>query len=270
MISKCRSLSRMLSAFVLCTTLLLSAPPSWSEPVLVKAGDRVNVHFTCRLKSGEVAASSYPAVATDEKVRKSAIFVPRTVDTPLSIVAASPALSDKTRGLEDEILNQLSGAVIGMPVGEKQTREIKAERLMEEKKGDYVLQIARVRSRVKEMRFTPEEYKSRTGKAAELGRPFVIDPAVPGKVASLTPSEVVVRFFAHSGDKVATPFGEGIVRELPDRYEIVIDARPGALVRSGGLTGRITSVDDRFISLDYGHPFGGEALLCDVLVESVQ
>jgi FKBP-type peptidyl-prolyl cis-trans isomerase 2 len=127
-----------------------------------------------------------------------------------------------------------------------------------------------VRQRVKEMRFTPDEYRLRTGKVAEVGQPFVIDPAVPGKVSSVTESEVLVRFFAKTGDKVATPFGEGTVRESSDRYDIVIDAHPGALVRSGGLVGRIASVDDRFINIDYSHPFGGEALLCDILVESAK
>ncbi len=44
----------------------------------------------------------------------------------------------------------------------------------------------------------------------------------------------------------------------------------GALVLSGGLVGRITSVDDHFISIDYSYPFGGEALFCDILVESAK
>jgi len=123
---------------------------------------------------------------------------------------------------------------------------------------------------VKEVHITPDEYLSRTGKAPEVGQPFITDPAVPGKVASVTESDVVVRFFAKAGDKVATPFGEGTVKELPDKYEIVIDAHTGAFVRSGGYVGRITNVDDRFITVDYSYPFGGEPLFCDILVESAE
>jgi hypothetical protein len=239
----------------------------------VKPGDEANVHFTCRLKSGDVAASSYPSAAHDPKVHKSAIFVPRSTDAPLSIIAGEPdpaSDSNKERGLEEEIIHQLSGVIVGLPVGESQTREIQTGRRQEKKKDDYFLQMARVRQRAKEMRFTPDEYKFRTGKAAEVGQPFVIDPAVPGRVSSVTASEVVVRFFAKGGDKVPTPFGEGTVKELSDRYEITIDAHPGSLVRSGGYVGIITGVDDRFISIDYSYPFGGEALLCDILVESVK
>jgi hypothetical protein len=174
------------------------------------------------------------------------------------------------RGLEQEIVYQLSKEIVGLAVGEKQIREVRAEPRKEEQKGEFLLQIARARQKVKEMNLTPEEYKLRTGKPAEVGQAFVIDPAVPGKVSSVTPSKVVIRFLAKPGDKIATPFGDGTVMELPDRYEIVIDARPGTLVRTGGFVGRIINVDDRFISIDYGHPFGEETLICDVLVESVK
>ena len=120
------------------------------------------------------------------------------------------------------------------------------------------------------MRFTPEQFKLRTGKTAEVGQVVVIDPALPGKVASVTKSEVVVGFPAHAGDKVATPLGEGTIKELPDHYEIVIDAHVEGLVRSGRLVGRIIAVDDQLISVDFSHPFGGEALLCDILVQSAK
>ncbi len=273
MMSRWRGLSHVVPAIVMAGGLVLCPAGSWSGPQTVKPGDQATVHFTCRLKSGEVVASSYPSVAGDPTLRKSAIFTQRAINTPLSITAGEPvAASDsgEERGLEGEIVHQLSGAIVGLPVGERQTREIRAGRQKEEKKEEFFIRMARIRQRSKEMHFTPDEYRLRAGKAAEVGQPFVIDPAVPGKVSSVTASGVVVRFFAREGEKVATPFGEGTVRELSDRYEIVIDAHRDALVRSGGFVGRIASVDDRFIGIDYSHPFGGEALLCDVLVESAK
>jgi FKBP-type peptidyl-prolyl cis-trans isomerase 2 len=266
-----RTVSRMSPALSVVAVMLLWTPCLRAEALTVKAGDEANVHFTCRLKNGDIAASSYPSVAVDPKLHKSPIFVARTTGAPLLLVAGQPPSGpnqDQARGFEGEIIYQLSKAVVGLRVGEKQTREMAGERLQEKKKDDYHLQMARVRQRVKEMRLTPEQYKAQTGRAAEVGRPFVIDPAVPGEVSSVTESEVVIRFSAEAGEKVATPFGEGTVNELPDRYEIVIDARQGALVRSGGYVGRITAVDDKTITIDYSHPFGEESLLCDVLVES--
>ena len=273
---RCRIFPAIIMAvLILCSGFSCATYPvrSRSEGQSVKAGDGAAVHFTCRLKNGDVAASSYQSVADDHSLRKSALFARRTANTPLAVTAGKPyeiPAPGQERSMEGEILARLSEAIVGMRTGEKQTREIKAERRPEQKKDEYFLKIARVRERVKEMRFAPETYKSRTTKTPEVGQSFIIDPAVLGTVASVTEKEVVVRFSAKAGSRVVTPFGEGIVEELADHYKITIDARPGTLVRSGGLAGRITSVDDRFIGIDYGHPFGGEPLSCDILVESVK
>jgi FKBP-type peptidyl-prolyl cis-trans isomerase 2 len=263
----------MFPAVIMAVLILSFSVCSRSEGQSVKAGDEAAVHFTCRLRNGDVAASSYQSVADDPSLRKSALFARRTANTPLEVTAGKPYETPgpgQERSMEGEIIARLSGMIVGMRTGERQTREIKAERRPEKKKDEYFLKIARVRGREKEVRFSPEAYQSRTGKTPEIGQSFTIDRAVPGKVASVTEKEVVVRFSAVAGSRVATPFGEGVVKELADRYEIVIDARPGNLVRSGGFAGRIVSIDDRFITIDYGHPFGGEPLSCDVMIESVK
>lgn len=273
MVFRRKCLTRTIAASLVCGSLFSGTAGLCSESQTVTPGDRARVHFTCRLKNGEVAASTYPSAAKDSNLPKAAIFVSRNADTPVEIIAGTSrqtAVPEQGRSLEGEIVGRLPEVIVGLPVGQHQTREITAVPTPEEKKGDYVLQIARVRQRAKEMRLATDQYKSRTGKTPEKGQPFTIDPAVPGKVSSVTESEVVVRFSAKVGDKVKTPFGEGAIREMPDRYEIVIDARKGALVRSGGLVGRITDVGDRFITVDYRHPFGGETLVCDVLVESAK
>jgi FKBP-type peptidyl-prolyl cis-trans isomerase 2 len=273
MVSDTKRLCRILPVVVAAALILLLPVYSHSEGQVVKAGDEAAVHFTCRLPNGDIAASSYGSVAENSALKKSPVFWHRTVNTPIAIMAGSPSVPDDAgvqRSLEDEILYRLAGAIVGLRTGEGKTVEVRSERRPEKNKDEYLLKAARVRQRMKEMSLSPEQYTARMGKTAEVGQPFVLDPAVPGKVASVTEKEVVIRFSAKAGEKVATPLGEGTVRELPDRYEIAIDAHPGALVRSGGYVGRILSVDDRLITIDYGHPFGGEALLCDVLVESAK
>ena len=211
-------------------------------------------------------------MAENAALKKSPIFWRRAANTPITITAGNPSGSDTAagqRGLEDEILYRLADPIVGFRTGEKKAIEIKADPRPEKTKGEYLLKVARVRQRVKEMRLSPGDYTARTGKPAEVGQPFTIDRAVPGKIASVTEKEVVITF-TPAGSKVTTPFGEGTVKELPDKYEITIDAHPGVLVRSGGYVGRIVSVDDRFITVDYSQPFGGEALSCDVLVESTK
>jgi FKBP-type peptidyl-prolyl cis-trans isomerase 2 len=273
MISRRKNQIRIALTVLAGTLLFLWSAPSWSDGQIVKAGDEANVQFTCRLKSGDMVASSYSSVASDSRVRKSVIFVPRTADTPVPIVAGEPLRTSDPipeLGVEGEVVRQLSGVIVGLHVGEMQTRELTAAPMQEKKKSNYFVQIARVRQMAKEIRFTPDQYKFRAKKAAEVGQSFVIDPAVPGKVSSVTESGVVVRFSAHAGDKVETHFGEGTIKELPDHYEIVIDAHPGTLLLSGKFVGRITAVDDKLISIDYSNPFGSERLACDILVESVK
>jgi FKBP-type peptidyl-prolyl cis-trans isomerase 2 len=158
---------------------------------------------------------------------------------------------------------------VGHRDGNTQTHEVNAEKMPEKQEGMYLIKISRVRQRDKEMRFTPEEYKAKTGAVPEVGRRFIFDPALPGKLESVDENEVVVRFGPEPGVEILTPFGKGILRDGGDKWEIVIDARKGDLVRSGALIGKIIEVDDREITIDYSHPFGGETLLCDVEIDLV-
>jgi FKBP-type peptidyl-prolyl cis-trans isomerase 2 len=256
--------------------VLMSGAAAQDTSLLVKGtviapGDRADVRFTCRFKNDEVAISTDQDLAKDLSIRKSRIFLERDRNTPLTLFAGkNPAVPDMNRqgGFEGELFYQLSQSIVGMETGKKVSLEVTAERLSEEKKGEHYIKMARVRQRPKEVRLTSEAYKARTGKTPEVGQPYIIDPAVPGKVLTVAENEVVIRFLADPLSKVALPFGEGTIKEYADHYEIEIEARQGSLTRSGGLVGRIVGVDEQFITIDYGHPFGGEKLLCDVFIES--
>ena len=240
---------------------------------VVKAGDELEAYFTCRLENGEVAASTYVEGPGDPPVAKAAIFVPRAAKTPVTLVAGKePVTFDKWpfRGFEGEIMYQLSQAIVGLSTGERHSLAIRAEGVSEPKEGDHLINISRVRQRAREMRLTPEEYKERTGREAEVGQEVTYEPALPGRVESVSQKEVLVRFTGEPDKEVKTPFGKGTIRETAEGYEIAIDARPGTLVRSGKLVGHIARVTDRDITVDYSHPFGGEPLLCDVLVEPLK
>jgi len=188
---------------------------------------------------------------------------------------------------EFEVLKKKIEDLFSMPASERekdpfyqsllQMEEEDFEKLLELFAGDVpgmrdderIIRMARVRRRPRVMRMMKEEYTRRIGKAPEVSQKVVFDPAIPGEVTSVTETEVIVRFSAKPGAEVDTPFGRGVIREKQDRYEIVIDANVGTLVRSGPIVGRIVGVDERLITIDYGDPFGGEALVCDVMVESV-
>ena len=90
------------------------------------------------------------------------------------------------------------------------------------------------------MRMTKDEYKSRTAKDPQEGADYIVDPVIPGKVASVSENEVLIRFFVQPGSVIDTPFGKGTVKENENNYEIIIDAPVGRLVRTRGLVGRIS------------------------------
>ncbi len=236
---------------------------------LIKPGDKVGVQFTCRFKNGEIASSTSTAVAKNAEP-KSAIFLPRSIDDPLAVTAVDNSKDLQPNDLiafEDEIATQLSRSVTGMKMNGSGTIELHADRIKGLKPQDEFLQLARVRVRPKEVRMTSGEFKARTGKEPEVGEEFKSDPAIPGKVTSVSENEVLIRFFTQPGSVVDTPFGKGTIRENGQNYEIVIDASVGKLVRSAGLVGRISEVQEKSMVVDYGHPFGGETLTCDVKVE---
>ncbi|MBI5237027.1 MAG: hypothetical protein HY887_01200 [Deltaproteobacteria bacterium] len=273
-IYKISMIARMQKAVLIMSMLLLSlagcAGPGRVR--IVQPGDGADIRFLCRLQTGEVVAATDKAVGQQTALPKSAVFLLRAQDGPVSVKAAAflPEPSgEKEKPFEMEIIDRLAGAVVGMKEGESRTVELTAEELPERGQDDYFLRVARVRERSKEMRMTTGDYRYRTGKPPETGQPFVLDPAVQGRVETVTQEEVVILFSARPGDVVQTPFGPGRIRESEKAYEIEIDARKGDLVRTGPLVGRVAEVDEQFITIDYRHPFGGEKLICDTAVEKV-
>lgn len=235
----------------------------------VRPGDVADVRYLCRLGSGEIAA------ATDNAPEgpKANIFATRKDEGPLAITAAppdEPITSKQEDPFEVELMNRLRGKVAGMKEGEKRAVQVTAQDVPARDEQNYIVRLARVRTRPREMKFTLAEYRNRAHREPEAGQPFAIDPSFPGKVEAVTDQDVTVRFFAKPGDVVQTPFGPGLVREEGPNYKVEIDARKGGLTRTGALIGRIVDVDEQTITVDYRNPFGGETLLCDVTVEKIR
>lgn len=237
----------------------------------VQPGDQAEVDYLCRTISGELAAASFSHDSSriDGSIPRSPIYLPRKNNTPMKIKIGerSPELKTQVQGgLEEELEARFSSVIQGMLPGE--TRLLKLE--PKANKGEKVVRMARVRQRPKMLRMTPGEFRSRTGRQAEPGQSYTIDPSFPGTVVAVRENEVEIQFSAQPGAHVPTPFGDGTIRDGGEMFEIVIDARPGTLVRSGPLVGRIASVDEKFIGVDFGDPFGGKALQCEIWVNSVK
>jgi FKBP-type peptidyl-prolyl cis-trans isomerase 2 len=238
--------------------------------ITVQAGDIIDINYVCRLRTGEVAAASSICADSD---KKSNIFVARKETSPVSIVAAEPdePLMEKLRPapFEKEILEMLARKTAGMKEGEKRQTELKAQMIPGRIEQEGFAQLARVRTREKEMKMPRGDYEFRAGKSPEIGQDFFYDPAFHGQVTEVTDEYVTIKF-PNPGNKTETPFGPGRIREEGETYKVDIDAREGSLVRTGNKIGRISRVDDKVITIDYRHPFGYEELVCDVTVEQIR
>lgn len=254
------------AACLALTALALSGCTTVETGRVIKQGDKVGLHFTCRFPDGSLAASTNPALADDPAIPKSPVFLPKNDSEPLLITAGERIQpSDPMLALpfEYSIADRLADMVVGMRIGEKRTVTATAERTP----GSKDMRLTLVRKYPKEMRFPLDESGKSKGSVPKVGTDYTYDPDVPGKVTSVTDKEVIVSFTARPGAIVHTAFGNGTVRELPDRYEIVLDVDKGRLVRSANILGVITSVNDSSFTVDFSHPFGGQDLSCEITAE---
>lgn len=238
---------------------------------ITRPGDVADIHFQCSLPNGELAVATDSNTVKEDQP-KSKIYLKRDKSDPVSVVILDPAEKspgEKERSFEDDIVALLAGQLTGLKEGETRHINLTAQDIPERKKDDYVISLARVRERPKEIKMTIDEYKSRTGMSPEAGKPFILDPFLDGKVESFTDKEVIVRFSTKEVSEIQTPFGAGRIREDADSFRIEIDAHKGSPVRSGHLVGRITEVDDKVMTVDYRNPFGSETLSCDVTVNKI-
>jgi FKBP-type peptidyl-prolyl cis-trans isomerase 2 len=243
---------------------------------VIKAGDQVEIHYTCRLKNGEIIATTEQSVADDASLKKSNIFDPHHERGGIEMAAGgtpgdTPGTSPRNyKDFEAQVVNELLAAVVGRTPGEFRNVELKIKPVSSKKPWEHDLHMALVRKRPKEMSVTPDVYKGHSGKAPQVGDSYMIDPAISGRVESVTPLEVKVKFQAKPGTVVETPFGKGTIRDGGDNWEIAIDVHEGQLVRTGPLVGRISKILNSDFIVDYGTPFKDEQLQCDFSVKRVK
>jgi hypothetical protein len=134
------------------------------------------------------------------------------------------------------------------------------------------IRLGRIRKRVKRMEGSAEKFVETTGKAPVVGDPApVIHRGFVSRVAAVEDDRVVLETLPPAGgNTVDTPFGEAIVHDVGDYHHIELDVYEGKLVRTGDNMGYVHKVDDRFFYIDYGHPYGGMELSCDIVVSECQ
>jgi FKBP-type peptidyl-prolyl cis-trans isomerase 2 len=259
---------------LLSLTLLTVALNGCSTtPVIVQTGDTVELGFTCRLPDGSLAATtrSDSDIANE---KKSPWYLPRNGSDTITLIAGVPPVDPKKDrvSFEEEIIKRLGGVLDGLKEGEQAVRELQAENYPATSEKERLVTMALVRKRDKEQRVTKDEYVKRAGKEPEVGQSLAMEPLLNGSVSSISDTEVVIRTSPVQGEALTTAFGPITVRETATKYELEIKTEKGRMVRVGGMVGRISAVDKEreLFTIDFGHPFGGEKLRCDVTVAEVK
>lgn len=262
-----------------CAAALWTAFPGTAAAApadVIRVMDPVEIHYTCRLKNGEIVATTEQSVADDASLKKSDIFDPHYKRGGIKTEAgAIPGDTPDTsphnyKDFEGQVLNELLAEVVGRTPGEYRDVELKMKPVSARTPGEHDLRLALVRHRPKEMHVSLSEYKQRMLKDPQVGDPYVIDPAVPGKVESVTDSEAIVKFQAKPDTVIETPFGKGTIKDGGDTWDIAIDVQVGRLVRTGPLVGRISRILKHDFVIDFGAPFKDEPFRCDLTVTRVK
>ncbi len=264
---------RTCPAYIFIAIIIYSALWGCSTfvPYRVKPGDDVLADYTCRLKNGEVVLTTSEAVAND-KASHASIFLPFKSYGPEELIAGAPDTYTKYGNLkifEREVAARIASAVVGMKVGENNTILLTAEVPPNLADEDRYSTIGRVLHREKEQRIDLKSVKAMLGHDPVVGEQAFAYQRISGDVKEISGDNVVIHINVKDGQIVEVPFGKGMIKDYPDHYDIITDAKVGHLVRTMSQIGRIISVTDDKFTIDYGHPFGGEELSCDVRVNSV-
>lgn len=246
-----------------------AAAAAASKSRQIKPGDRIEVAVTCRLPSGELVMTTDKALAYDPKQKKATIFAHLEKYEPLRIVAGERAHYSGDKPLKpfnNELLALLSDALQGMHIGQQKTLTLRApvpEGLPGEER---YIQLALKRARPKTAEIPVDQFRSLYKKDPAVGDPVDFGMGISSKVAAIENTVAIIHFDLKDGDVIETPWGPADIKETETEYEIHIRPELGRLVRTGAFVGKVAEIlPDRY-TMDFGYPFGGEAVVCEIEV----
>jgi FKBP-type peptidyl-prolyl cis-trans isomerase 2 len=240
-----------------------TAPP----PKLIAAGDTVLLDYTCRLDDDALLATTSKEAAYEENARLSHAFIPlqHYGPTPVAIGAdRKPTAKPTIIPLVKEIAYLLSQRLEGLAYKTPHHMVITAETIPNLTDMDRFIQFSRTMRRTKQQKIPKAQFIANTGKEPVLGDVVAVDRAIQWKVAKIQEDKVEIHYLAEDGLRVNMPYGEAVIRDRGDRYDLEIDAQVGNLVRVGSFIGRISEMDGRLFTVDFDNPFGKHNLACEV------
>jgi FKBP-type peptidyl-prolyl cis-trans isomerase 2 len=238
----------------------------------VEQGEAVRVEYTCRTGNNEVMDTTSPALAKDESVAKARVFAVRPDLKPVDLTAGEnpPDLKPwDVQFLDTDIRMGLAHALVGKEKGKplEVVLESKAPDKIED--SNRYRKIQRVRTVPRVQTIPSGTYQESHGRLPEKGELFFNkNGQAHAEVIALDPDNITIRLIIDPLRTVDTPWGPARTDGDEKEVRVTIEAETGTLVRTGGLIGRISEVNEKNIVVDYGLPFGGQTLNCTVEIIS--
>ena len=238
------------------------------EPVpRVEKGEKVRVEFTCRTPGNKVMDTTSPVLAKDESIAKARVFAPRQNLKPVDLTAGEnpPDLKPgDIQFLDTDIRTGLAHALVGREKGKplEVVLESKAQSRLED--SQRYRKIMRVRTVPRVQTIPCDQYQATHGRLPEIGELFKENGQAHAEVIALDPDNITIRLITDPPFTVDTPWGKARTDGDEKEVRVTIEAEVGTLVRTGGLIGRISEINEKNIVVDYGLPFGGQTLNCTV------
>lgn len=238
---------------------------------IINYGDEVLVDFTCRLKKDEkIVMTTDESLIKDNKDAASNIFYPLSKYTPVSIKAGEGKKAPDFGTLNStskEILENISMTIVGKKEGVPIVFDISAEYSTIVSDDDRYLIITRIRKKPRIQKVSLELWQKTNGDPSpgDVIENYQDNEGITVTILSVEDNQVEFRVSFEDGKTMDTPMGKALIYIEGDDIKTIYDFKPGDLLRTGPIVGRVIDVTDTMVTFDYGHPFGGEELSCEAV-----
>lgn len=244
----------------------------------IKAGDQVKIEYTCYFPDGRMAATTDKETAAFSSIKKADVFVTPADPGPVQVTVGNDAIErmdtmEWAENFDTAIEAYLARDIEGLAYGVENKVKIKAHLQKSVTESERYMKLYRrtVKKRVQQAVATAD-FKERYGEDIKAGDVFDVDE-VPGMAIEIVERDgeelLTALVLKDKGSALAeNPWGGRRFSYIDDEnYEIVIETEVGHVGRAGGLIGRVVEIQDEYFIIDWGIPFGGETLTCEVTAQ---
>ena len=258
-----------------CAGLLLLAASGCAvmkprEPIL--AGDQVALEYACYLPDGGLAIASDPEKAADID-HKADIWRP-LIEPGAALVTAGDKQIARIHTLtspadfKQAVEAYLAEGVVGHAYDRHLKLQIKGELQKKISDQERYLRLKRNMDMERNVWMDKSAVEARNGRDPVVGDQFPIRefPGLSMEIMDAKGDQVLARMDFPEGNTVKDYFGSKRFFHTDDKtYRTVIDPQLNLLVRSGPVLGRISKIEERIFTVDYGDPLGGATFTCEVV-----